>query len=153
MPRIKDLTLLRPMGVLSSACTTAADPTRALPAPHPIKPTSPRCPSAGQPNHGRDSTYRCGDSVQTTGTTAAAPHGCWPKITGHFLVNKGAVAACSTNRRQLSLCKGASRHDFPFWVSELSGCIRRDFRVLLTIYVANIAGLAGGGRDRACAFC
>jgi putative transposase len=39
-------------------------------APHPIKLTSPRRPSAGQPNRGRDSTYRCGDSVQTTGTTA-----------------------------------------------------------------------------------
>jgi hypothetical protein len=50
MPRIKDLTLLRPMGVLSSACTTAADPTRALTAPHPITPTSPRRHSAWQPN-------------------------------------------------------------------------------------------------------
>ncbi len=50
--------------------TTAADPTRALTAPHPIKPTSPRCLSAGQPDHGRTSTYRCGDFVRTTGTTA-----------------------------------------------------------------------------------
>src|SRR5262245_58459973 len=43
---------------------------RALTASHPIKPTSPRCPSAWQPNHGRGSTYRCGKSVQTTGTTS-----------------------------------------------------------------------------------
>jgi uncharacterized protein (DUF1330 family) len=40
-----------------------------LTATHPIKPTSTRCPSAWQPNPGRDSTYRCGKSVQTTGTT------------------------------------------------------------------------------------
>jgi putative transposase len=50
--------------------TTAADRMRALTAPHPIKPTSPRCPSAWQPNHGRGSTYRRGKSVQTTGTTS-----------------------------------------------------------------------------------
>src|SRR3954454_19834826 len=39
---------------------------------HPIKPTSPRCHSAWQPNPGRRSTYRRGKSVQTTGTTS--PH-------------------------------------------------------------------------------
>src|SRR5262245_14958500 len=50
--------------------TTAADRMRALTASHPIKPTSPRCPSAWQPNHGRGSTYRRGKSVQTTGTTS-----------------------------------------------------------------------------------
>src|SRR5450432_3614620 len=43
---------------------------RALTARHPIKPTSPRCPSAWQPNPGGGSTYRCGKSVQTTGTTS-----------------------------------------------------------------------------------
>ena len=36
--------------------TMAAGPTRALTATHPIKPTSTRCPSAWQPNPGRDST-------------------------------------------------------------------------------------------------
>src|SRR4029077_3373889 len=41
---------------------------RALTARHPIKPTSPRCPSAWQPNPGGGSTYRSGNSVQTTGT-------------------------------------------------------------------------------------
>jgi hypothetical protein len=41
-----------------------------LTAPRPIKPTSPRCHSAWQPNPGRGSTYRCGKSVQTTGTTS-----------------------------------------------------------------------------------
>src|SRR3954447_19935271 len=43
---------------------------RALTARHPIKPTSPRCQSAWQPNPGRRSTYRCGKSVQTTGPTS-----------------------------------------------------------------------------------
>src|SRR5665811_854228 len=51
---------------------TAGDHTRALTARHPIKPTSHRCPSAWQPNPGRRSTYRRGDSVQTTGTTSLA---------------------------------------------------------------------------------
>jgi hypothetical protein len=41
-----------------------------LTAPRPIKPTSPRCHSAWQPNPGRGSTYRRGKSVQTTGTTS-----------------------------------------------------------------------------------
>ena len=44
--------------------------TRALTASRPIKPTSPRCHSAWQPDPGRGSTYRCGKSVQTTGTTS-----------------------------------------------------------------------------------
>src|SRR5437899_10145399 len=46
--------------------------TRALTAPRPIKPTSPRCHSAWQPNPGRGSTYRRGKSVQTTGATSLA---------------------------------------------------------------------------------
>src|ERR1039457_1254373 len=52
--------------------TTAADRIRALTTPHPIKPTSTRCHSAWQPNPGRCSTYRRGDSVQTTRTTSQA---------------------------------------------------------------------------------
>ena len=48
----------------------AAGRIRALTTPHPITPTSPRCPSAWQPNLGRRSTYRCVNSVQTTGTTS-----------------------------------------------------------------------------------
>jgi putative transposase len=55
-----------------STSTIAADRIRALTARHPIKPTSPRCPSAWQPNPGRRSTYRRGKSVQTTGTTSMA---------------------------------------------------------------------------------
>ena len=39
-------------------------------APRPITPTPLRCLSAWQPNPGRDSTYRRGKSVQTTGTTS-----------------------------------------------------------------------------------
>ena len=36
-------------------------------------PTSPRCPSAWQPNPGRRSTYRRGKVVQTTGTSSNPP--------------------------------------------------------------------------------
>src|SRR5258705_4197220 len=49
-----------------------ADLTRALTGARPIKFTSPRCPSAWQPNHGRRSTYRRGKPVQTTGATSYA---------------------------------------------------------------------------------
>ena len=35
-----------------------------------VRPTSPCCPSAWQPNPGRRSTYRRGKSVRTTGTTS-----------------------------------------------------------------------------------
>src|SRR5262249_25195179 len=62
--------------------TTVADRMRALTASHPIKPTSPRCPSAWQPNHGRGSTYRCGKSVQTTGTTSRCFFGFRPRLFG-----------------------------------------------------------------------
>jgi hypothetical protein len=41
-----------------------------LTATHRIKPTSPRCLSAGQPNLGRCSTYQRGDFVQTIGTSS-----------------------------------------------------------------------------------
>jgi hypothetical protein len=47
-------------------------PIRVLTAPRRIKPTSPRYHSAWQPNPGRGSTYRRGNSVQTTGTSAVA---------------------------------------------------------------------------------
>ena len=46
---------------------TAADRIRALTARHPIKPTSPRCQSAWQPNRGRRSTYRRGKTVRQPG--------------------------------------------------------------------------------------
>ena len=50
-----------------STSTTAADLTRPLTGAHPIKLTSPRCPSAWRPNHGSRFTYPCGKTVQTTG--------------------------------------------------------------------------------------
>src|SRR5262249_51106811 len=53
---------------------------RALTARHPIKPISASCRSAWQPNLGRRSTYRCGNSVQTTGTTSVVG------ITDHFRI-------------------------------------------------------------------
>ena len=60
--------------------------TRALTAARPIKPTSPRCHSAWQPNPGRGSTYRRGKSVQTTGTTSHGPIRPW-----QMRVEKGAL--------------------------------------------------------------
>src|SRR6266849_9619886 len=48
----------------------AVAPIRVLTAARRIKPTSPRCRSVRQPNPGRRSTYRRGDSVQTTGTSS-----------------------------------------------------------------------------------
>ena len=47
---IKQFSENGPMGVLKPCCTTAVDRTRALTGAHPIKPTSPRCHSAWQPN-------------------------------------------------------------------------------------------------------
>src|SRR6266496_3439454 len=70
MPMIKQFSENGPVGVLKPCCTTAGDHIRALTARHPIKPTSRCCLSAWQPNPGRCSTYRCGESVQTTGTTS-----------------------------------------------------------------------------------
>src|SRR4029077_12130470 len=70
MMPIENLAKNGPVGVLKPRCTVAAVHIRALTAVHRIKPTSPRCRSARQPNPGRDSTYRCGDSVQTTGTSS-----------------------------------------------------------------------------------
>jgi tripartite-type tricarboxylate transporter receptor subunit TctC len=66
-----------------------------LTARHPIKPTSRRCLSAWQPNPGRPSTYRCGDSVQTTETTSEivdafelAPVFV---LVGRFLIDDGSI--------------------------------------------------------------
>jgi putative transposase len=47
-----------------STSTIAAARIRALTARHPIKPTSPRCPSAWQPNPGGGSTYRRAATVR-----------------------------------------------------------------------------------------
>ena len=67
---IKQFSENGPVGVLKPCCITAGVHTRALTAPHPIKPTSRRCLSAWQPNHGRRSTYRRGKSGQTSGATS-----------------------------------------------------------------------------------
>src|SRR6516162_6325855 len=50
MPSIKQFSENGPVGVPNRCCTTAGAHIRALTARHPIKPTSPRCPSAWQPN-------------------------------------------------------------------------------------------------------
>jgi putative transposase len=60
-----------PSGATSTS-TIAAGRIRALTTPHPITPTSPRCPSVRRPNPGRRSTYRRGKTVQTTGATQTA---------------------------------------------------------------------------------
>jgi putative transposase len=46
---------------------------RALTDARPIKPSSTRCLSARRPNPGRGSTYRRGNSVQTTAATSLLP--------------------------------------------------------------------------------
>src|SRR5215813_8377040 len=56
----------------TSTSTTAIGLIRALTDARPIKPTSTRCLSA-RPNPGRGSTYRRGNSVQTTAATSQPP--------------------------------------------------------------------------------
>src|SRR5262252_1713764 len=56
----------------TSTSTTAIDLIRALTDARPIKPTSTRCLSARRPNPGRGSTYRRGNSVQTTAATSVS---------------------------------------------------------------------------------
>ena len=68
---------------------------RALTAPRPITPTPPRCLSAWQPNRGRDSTYRRGKSVQTTGTTSEIEP---EDLSGNLIVQLGLVTE-DLNRR------------------------------------------------------
>src|SRR5205807_9811448 len=64
-------TLFRSLrSAVTSTSIMAGAHIRALTARHRIKPTSPRCHSAWQPNFGRHSTYRGGNSVQTTGVTS-----------------------------------------------------------------------------------
>src|SRR5271169_2113392 len=78
---------------------------RALTARHPIKPTSSRCPSAWQPKPGRRPTYRCGKSVQTTGTTSLASA-------------RGPVAADACHRSRLMLKRVLSI----FRIFKIFGC-------------------------------
>ena len=70
MPWVQQFSKLGSVGVLKLCCIMAGAHIRALTARHRIKPTSPRCHSAWQPNFGRHSTYRGGNSVQTTGVTS-----------------------------------------------------------------------------------
>src|SRR5262249_50783758 len=58
-----------PLDAISTS-TMASVPIRALTALRRTRLTSPSCPSAWQPNPGRGSTYRRGNSVQRIGTTA-----------------------------------------------------------------------------------
>src|SRR5215831_7243845 len=58
-----------PLDAISTS-TMASVHIRALTALRRTRLTSPSCPSAWQPNPGRGSTYRRGNSVQRIGTTA-----------------------------------------------------------------------------------
>src|SRR5215475_8281219 len=58
-----------PLDAISTS-TMASVPIRALTALRRTRLTSPSCPSAWQPNPGRGSTYRRGNSVQRIETTA-----------------------------------------------------------------------------------
>src|SRR5262249_59304298 len=70
MPWVQQFSKLGSVGVLKLCCTTAIGLIRALTDARPIKPTSTRCLSARRPNPGRGSTYRRGNSVQTTAATS-----------------------------------------------------------------------------------
>lgn len=97
MPRVQQFSKLSSVGVLKLCCITDDDRIRALTAPHPVKPTSPRCPSAWQPNPGRGSTYQCGKSVQTTGTTSKCNEGKSAKLQlFHFIGDSpgGGTLSC-----------------------------------------------------------
>src|SRR5262249_23922019 len=80
----------------TSTSTTAIDLIRALTDARPIKPTSTRCLSARRPNPGRGSTYRRGNSVQTTAATSKV----------EFMV--GVVMYFCSGARNLPACKGKS---------------------------------------------
>src|ERR1700674_190399 len=84
------------------------DPIRALTKRRLIKPTSPRCPSAWQPNPGRGSTYRRGNSVQTTGTSSdvepvAVARSCLRAPQAVDLPERGFIVPHGTDRLHLSL--------------------------------------------------
>src|SRR5450631_1676386 len=85
---ISELTTPRPRRAhrsgVTSTSTIADDRIRVLTAPPPITPTSPRCPSAWQPNPGGRSTYRRGNSVQTTGATSVDDEDLRYEIDGHI---------------------------------------------------------------------
>src|SRR5215813_145562 len=76
----------------TSTSTTAIGLIRALTDARPIKPTSTRCLSARRPSLGRGSTYRRGNSVQTTAATSKLSetivvHGNAPHDRPGFLVS------------------------------------------------------------------
>ncbi|WP_283810642.1 fatty acid desaturase [Bradyrhizobium frederickii] len=77
-------------------------------AAHRIKPTSPRCRSARQPNPGRGSTYRRGYSVQTTGASSHI----WPRVaatkqtTRYRLLRLGYYLGAATLISMLGIWKG-----------------------------------------------
>jgi hypothetical protein len=72
MPRIKDLTLLGPMGVLSSACIMAGVHTRALTAPRRSSLLHPAATPLGSLTPAEAPLIDAEKSVQTTGTTSDA---------------------------------------------------------------------------------
>src|SRR6516225_11057680 len=77
----------------TSTSTTAIDLIRALTDARPIKPTSTRCLSARRPNPGRGSTYRRGNSVQTTAATSIDPFALVPLNFGETFDPSGAPSS------------------------------------------------------------
>src|SRR3984893_15220209 len=82
--------------------------TRALTAARPIKPTSPRCHSAWQPNPGRGSTYRRGKSVQTIGTSCML----WNMVTSEANVVPNLCVVVVKLTNALDECIDVWRTDF-----------------------------------------
>src|SRR6516225_5653124 len=81
----------------TSTSTTAIGLIRALTDARPIKPTSTRCLSARRPNPGRGSTYRRGNSVQTTAATslaAALQHDQAARIARIQAASTGGICPC-----------------------------------------------------------
>src|SRR6516162_1348361 len=84
-----------PLDVISTS-TMASVHIRALTALRRTRLTSPSCPSAWQPNPGRGSTYRRGNSVQRIETTAQGRLPCGTSTEGTVVA--ATWLTCALNR-------------------------------------------------------
>jgi len=96
---------------------------------HPIKPTSTSRHSAWQPNPGRRSTYRCGDSVQTTGASSVVGAVHTQTIEGFWSIFKRGVVGTFHK---------VSRKYMPLYVAEFQ--FRYNNRTNPDIFGAAVAG-------------
>ena len=83
---------------VTSTSTTQGAHIRALTARHQIKPTSPRCHSAWQPNPGRGSTYRRGKIVQRSSRRSCATNSA-PTTLPTSVSRKGWTISMQSARR------------------------------------------------------